>query len=249
VRRPPDPLFISALRTAITGLVVLMCLALAARAVLPLGLWYPVKAGGLFAVTMVIAIGGLREHHPFPRFGPANQLTVARAVFVMLVVSVIGEAMSPAVATSAALAGLGVTLLDGADGWLARRSAMASPFGARFDVEIDALLIQGLSILVWRSGKAGPWVLLSGLLRYGFVGAGWLWPWVRGPLAPTRRARVICVVQIGSLLLVIVPAVLPPASAAIAAVGLASLSYSFLMDTLRLWHARQPADVNGSESI
>ena len=32
-------------------------------------------------------------------------------------------------------------------------------FGARFDMEIDALLILALSILAWRHGKAGAWVV------------------------------------------------------------------------------------------
>ena len=46
--------------------------------------------------------------------------------------------------------------LDGVDGWLARRRGMSSAFGARFDMEIDALLVQVLAILVWRYGKAAP---------------------------------------------------------------------------------------------
>ena len=67
----------------------------------------------------------------------------------------------PPVAATAAAAGLAATVLDGLDGWLARRAGMASAFGARFDVEVDALLIQALAILTWRYGKAGPWVLLA----------------------------------------------------------------------------------------
>ena len=65
-----------------------------------------------------------------------------------------------------------MTLLDGVDGWLARRHRIASAFGARFDMEIDALLILALSVLAWRHEKAGAWVVASGLLRYAFVAAG-----------------------------------------------------------------------------
>jgi hypothetical protein len=72
-------------------------------------------------------------------------------------------------------------------------------------------------------------------MRYGFVAAGRLWPWLRRPLVPTRRARVICVVQIAALLLAIVPAITPPLSTMIAAAGLTLLCFSFLADTLRLW--------------
>ena len=65
--------------------------------------------------------------------------------------------------------------LDGLDGWAAR-GARASPrrFGARFDMEVDALLILALAALAAGLGKAGPWVLGLGLMRYGFVLAGWL---------------------------------------------------------------------------
>jgi len=105
----------------------------------------------------------------------------------------------------------------------------------RFDMETDAALILVLAILVWQFGKAGPWVLLSGLLRYAFVAAGWLWAWMDGPLASTRRGKIICVVQIAALVVAIAPTMAPPASSVVAAVGLLALSYSFLVDTLRLW--------------
>ena len=36
----------------------------------------------------------------------------------------------------------------------------------------STLLIVALSMLVWRFGKAGAWVLMSGALRYAFVAAG-----------------------------------------------------------------------------
>jgi len=151
---------------------------------------------------------------------------------VSLAAALIGEPMQPMRAASLALL---ATLLDGVDGWLARRSKMESAFGARFDVEVDALLVQVLAILVWQYGKAGPWVLASGLLRYAFVAAGWIWPWMNGPLTPTLRGRVICIVQLAGLMLAILPAVASPASDIIAAMALAALAYSFAVDVGRLW--------------
>jgi phosphatidylglycerophosphate synthase len=244
VRSLDDLLFRSALTTETAGLVAVVGLALVARAELTLSAWYPIKAAGLFSIVMLLALVRLRGHHPFAQFGPANQLTTARAVLVVLVASLIGEPGLPPVAVAATLASLGATVLDGVDGWVARQAGMASAFGARFDVEVDALLIQALAILAWRYGKAGPWVLLSGLIRYGFVGAGWVWPWIRGPLAPTLRARMICVVQIAALVLAIVPAITPPVSAVIAALGLTAVFYSFLVDMLRLWRHRDSANLS-----
>jgi phosphatidylglycerophosphate synthase len=199
---------------------------------------YPAKVIGMFTAIMIIAIAGLREHHPFPRFGAANVTTTIRALLVAAVAGFIGEAYVRAFAVTAASLAAAATALDGLDGWLARRTEMASTFGARFDMEIDALLIQTLAILAWQYGKAGAWVLASGLMRYVFVGAGWLWPWLRGPLTPTLRGRVICVVQLIALILAVIPAVMAPASAWIAASGLGVLCYSFFVDTLRLWQQR-----------
>jgi phosphatidylglycerophosphate synthase len=127
------------------------------------------------------------------------------------------------------------TALDGVDGWLARRHGIASDFGARFDMEIDALLILALAILVSQFEKAGAWVIASGLLRYLFVGAGSYWPWLRAPLPPSRRRQAICVLQIIALTLALVPAIQPPLSTMLAAAALASLAASFLMDILWLW--------------
>src|SRR5687767_7356864 len=77
------------------------------------------------------------------------------------------------------LVGLASTgaMLDLVDGPIARRTGRTSAFGARFDMETDAFLVLTLSVLVWRAGHAGPWVILSGLLRYAFVAAGWVVPW------------------------------------------------------------------------
>ena len=232
---PNDRLRASVVTTALVGLVAVVCLALFARAELDLSELYPLKAAACFAIVMLLALGFLGHTHRFARFGPANQVTTARAVFVVLIASLIGEPMRPVAAASAAAASLVVTLLDGVDGWLARRSRMASPFGARFDVEIDALLILALAILVWRYGKAGPWVVLSGLLRYLFVAAGWWWQWLRRPLPPSRRGKAICVVQIVALTVAIAPIVTPPSSTLLAAAALLALCYSFLVDATWLW--------------
>jgi phosphatidylglycerophosphate synthase len=232
---PSDRLPADALASSMAGFVAVMGFAWLSRAAQPLSGWYPIKSAGVFSVVMLVALGRLRTHDSFARFGSANQLTAARAGLVALLAGLIGEPTLPPVAATAVVVALVVTILDGLDGWLARYTEMASAFGARFDVEVDALLIQVLAILAWRYGKVGPWILLSGLLRYGFVAAGWFLPWMQGPLAPTLRGRIICIVQTAALIIVLVPAVTAPLSTQVAALGLAALCYSFLVDTLRLW--------------
>jgi phosphatidylglycerophosphate synthase len=128
--------------------------------------------------------------------------------------------------------------LDGVDGWMARRTKTASAFGARFDMETDALLILVLSALVWKSGKTGAWVLASGLMRYAFVAAAAIWPWLHEPLEPSRRRQIICVAQVVALIAALLPSLGPAGASALAAVGLAALAWSFLVDILWLWRLR-----------
>jgi phosphatidylglycerophosphate synthase len=173
------------------------------------------------------------------RYNPArvtpNQVTAIRAVLVALLAGLVVVPPQSAVAWSAVIGGTIAAVLDGVDGWLARRTGMMTAFGARFDMEIDALLILVLAILAWRWDKAGPWVLMSGLLRYLFVAAGWVLSWMRRPLAPTRRGQVICIVQVVALIVAVAPITPPRVGAMVAAVGLLTLAYSFLVDTVRLW--------------
>jgi phosphatidylglycerophosphate synthase len=230
-----DDLRVSALSTLIIAWVVAGGTALVVRAVFDLGGAYPLKASAAFAVVVLAAIRLVGRAHPFSRFGVANQMTTARAACVALLAALIGERASPSLAVTVAAAGAATVLLDGVDGWIARRTKLASAFGARFDVETDAALIQVLAILVWQFGKAGPWIIAAGLLRYGFVGAGWVWPWMRGPLPSSRRARAICVIQIAALIVAILPFVPVPLSSGVAAAGLSALLYSFAVDTLWLW--------------
>jgi phosphatidylglycerophosphate synthase len=234
-RLPDAPLRASAVTAKLVGLAALVCLAQIARSGLPLGASYALKASAAFAAVMAISIGFLQRHHPFERFGPANQITTARAMLVALIASLVGEPRVPAVAASAAAASVLVTMMDGVDGWVARRHRIASDFGARFDMEVDALLILALAVLAWQFQKAGAWVVLSGLLRYAFVAAGSYAPWLQAPLPASRRRQAICVIQIMGLTLAMLPAIAPPLSSALAAGALVALVYSFLVDTLWLW--------------
>ena len=187
---------------------------------------------------MSVALSRLSTYHPFPSFGPANATTTLRAALAAMVWGCLAESHSTVTAAWVVTASTIATLLDGVDGWLARRTNMTSAFGARFDMEVDALLILALSILVWSYGKAGAWVLISGLLRYAFIAAAWILPWMNRPLTPTLRGRAICVVQIVALIVAMLPSIVPPTSTLVAAAGVAVLLYSFGVDTLWLWRHR-----------
>jgi len=202
------------------------------------GVAYPLTAAVTAAATLAVLVGVAGDQHPHARFGAANAVTTIRVGLVALVAGLIG--------VQAGVSGLwlGVVLasvaavLDGVDGWLARRTGLASAFGARFDMETDALLILVLSILVWQHGKAGPWVLAGGLMRYGFVAAGWVLSWLARPLRSTLRGKTVAVVQIIGLIVAIAPIIPVPYSAIVAAVTLTVLAWSFAVDIVRLARGR-----------
>jgi phosphatidylglycerophosphate synthase len=197
--------------------------------------FYLLKTGvPLALMSLGMTIGSARAH-PFDRFGPANQITSGRAMVVGLIAGLVGEAVTAATALTAAIAAVVVVGLDGLDGWLARRTRMASDFGQRFDMETDALLILVLAFLAYLHDKAGSWVLAAGLLRYAFVAAGWILPWMRRPLPPSLRRKAICVVQVIGLILALVPTIARPASALVSGLPVLALTSSFLIDSLWLW--------------
>lgn len=228
-----------------------LALALAAAWVADLGTAYVAKALLWFAVGAALVWHGLRAGaHPHRRLGAANRVTLVRFSLAGLLVALLGEqvlesawAAAGAVKVTAlawtvvALATL-TALLDAVDGALARRSGLASAFGARFDMETDAAFTLVLCALVWQTGQAGPWVLAAGLLRYGYVAAAWRWRWLAAPLPPSRRRQTLCVVQITSLIVCLAPVVPPALAAALAAASLSLLGFSFAIDVHTLSQAR-----------
>jgi phosphatidylglycerophosphate synthase len=128
-------------------------------------------------------------------------------------------------------------VLDGVDGWVARRTGTASEFGARFDMEVDAFLLLILSAYVART--AGLWVLAIGVMRYAFVAAGWVWPFLRRRLPPRYWRKVVAVAQAVALVAAL-STLLPPAlSQALIAGALALLVESFGRDVFWLWRRRR----------
>lgn len=220
------------------GAVVLLALARLLRATFDLSGLYLAKSLATYGVGTGLCLMFVRAHHPFTRYGPANVVTLIRGAFVTLIVGLIGEPYSAPAALFAALLAVVITVLDGVDGQLARRTGLSSPFGARFDMETDSVLVLALSVLAWQHGKAGPWVLGIGLMRYAFAAAGKLLPWLAGPLSPTLRGKTVAVVQMGALSFVIAPFGPPLLTVPVAAIALAMLVWSFAADVARLWRAR-----------
>lgn len=130
-------------------------------------------------------------------------------------------------------------LLDGVDGWLARRTGTSSKAGGRLDMETDAAFFLVLSIPL--SLAVGPWVLGIGMLRYVFLAASWLRPALSGPLAFSSFRRTAAGVQGGVLVAVCSPMVPDTVAAVATATALGVLAVSFGLDVATLERARTGA--------
>ncbi|WP_420883950.1 CDP-alcohol phosphatidyltransferase family protein [Micromonospora sp. CPCC 205547] len=194
-------------------------------------------AGGAYGLVVAVALErGLRRRGA-DRLGPADRVTLTRAVLVGGVTALVATALGGAAPLAVLVPLAAVALaLDAVDGWVARRTGTASALGARFDMEVDAFLILVLSVHV--APSTGGWVLAIGMMRYAYVAAGWVLPWLRGTLPPRYWRKVVAAAQ-GVLLLAVAADVLPRAVAAVvAAVALALLVESFGHDVGWLWWHR-----------
>jgi phosphatidylglycerophosphate synthase len=202
-------------------------------------------AGVAYAVVLGAAlVGGLRRSGAFV-LRPADRVTMARAILVGGVTALVADSLSHRPIPVAALVSMTAVALalDAVDGYVARRTGTAWELGARFDMEVDAFLIFVLSVYLMR--PFGAWVLVIGGMRYAFVVAGWVLPWMRGSLPPRRWRKVVAAVQ-GIVLAVAASGVLPHPFAVVAVVAaLALLLESFGRDVLWLWHHRAPTPAAG----
>ncbi|MFC5177515.1 CDP-alcohol phosphatidyltransferase family protein [Nocardioides taihuensis] len=172
--------------------------------------------------------------------GPADVVTLVRGTLACAVAALVAASYGDSSATGALVALAAVALaLDAVDGRVARRTGTVSAFGARLDGEADAFLMLVLSIDVAR--WAGPWVLVIGGVRYAFLVAGHVWPWLRGSVPPRYWRKVVAACS-GVALLVAAAQLLPPAlSCAGLAVAVVLLAESFGSEAWWLWRHRAPA--------
>ncbi len=242
---PATPVKTAATYAAIVGGIALVLVDVLIVRAMPFGV--PFLAGSLAAylVATLLIIASIGAEDPHARFGLANALTWTRLVLVCVFAGIVAattaaqSALSPgdwwfffALATTA-------LILDGCDGFFARRHGTASTFGGRFDMEVDAFFILLLSVLAFVHGKAGVWVLLSGALRYLYVIAGWILPQLTEPVPAHWRRKFIAAVQGAALTALLAPIVTPPLSTWTAAAALALLVYSFTVDVV--WLMRKTA--------
>lgn len=216
----------SPVRTLTAGaaaLVILLALLTIGTGLGPTG-WL---AGIAFGVVGWVALTAALRHYDTRSFGPADRITLGRAVLVGGVTALVADTENVHVIPLVLVASVAL-FLDAVDGLIARRTGTVSPFGARFDMEVDAFLILVLSAFV--ATELGPWVVAIGILRYAFVAAGRVLPWLRASLPHSIVRKTVAATQ-GVVLTVAASGLLGQlGSIAVTGLALAVLTWSFAND-------------------
>ncbi|TVR91254.1 MAG: FkbM family methyltransferase [Spirochaetaceae bacterium] len=192
----------------------------------------------------VLSFGGLLLTGVKAQFSVKNAANILSTLRVLLTVAGSlallrvhgGGGTSPSLAASlapslAAYSALGLflaaQLTDFLDG-LAARIHGPTAFGGRLDEEVDAFFVAALSVVLHRFFGLGPWILLTGALRYLYLPS-----LVLIPEAPKRSsaytwfAKTACAVAVGGLILLTAPFLPAALRVPVAGLVLATLLVSF----------------------
>jgi phosphatidylglycerophosphate synthase len=207
--------------------------AISATAGLAVAGWITGLVTGVAAAALITTA---RARSDQPWLHPADWVTLTRAVLIAGVTGLVADSFSRTVPLTALVAlSIVALILDAVDGQVARRTGTATPLGGRLDGEADAWLILVLSVFVARG--YGSWVLAIGAIRYAFLLAGWLIPWLADPLPPRFWRKTVAAVQ-GIVLTAAASGVLSHLVSVIAvAVALLLLAESFGRDVIWLYRA------------
>jgi phosphatidylglycerophosphate synthase len=197
--------------------------------------WVPavgwLAALGYLVISNALLLRGLKQRQT-TRFGAANVVTAVRSTLVGVISGIVVSSFAAPMPVGLLIAlVVPALLLDAVDGWVARHTDSASELGARFDMEVDAFLLLVLSAYVAQT--LGIWVLAIGVIRYAFVAAGWIYPWLRRQLPFRYWRKVVTAVQ-GIALTIAATGLLPALDVVLVAVALALLIESFGRDVVWL---------------
>jgi phosphatidylglycerophosphate synthase len=231
----------------LTGLITQVALLTALAATVGVGV-----AGGMAGLGYGVAAVGLLsralERSGTAALGPADLVTLARSVLVGGIAALVADAFVGPVSVGALTVLAVVALvLDAVDGRVARYTGTVSAVGARFDMEVDSVLVLLLSVYDARS--LGLWVLAIGSVRYVRWIAGRALPWLRRQVPPRYWCKVVAAVQ-GIVLAIAAADVLPPVVAVLALLVVAALlAESFGREAWWLWRRHRVGPEGDDETV
>ncbi len=200
------------------------------------GVWLVCRLGSLLPQNRAGGGGAV-----FSDLGPAHNITLLRGVltaqlagFVLLPWPRMNAGPLPWPWLPGALYGAAV-ILDGVDGWIARRSGRITRMGAQLDMETDAMGLLAASAVAVAAGKLPPALLAAGLAYYLLSGGVWIRTWLgkpSGTVRPWQGARVIAGFQMAVVAAALLPPVGPRAAALAGWIVLVPLLTGFVRDWL-----------------
>lgn len=141
-----------------------LALALSLVTVIGFGTSSIVSLAGLLSFSWFIATFSVFSACRTPA-DHANTITVIRLLLVLLI-GFMRYSLSDALIGVLAII---IVVLDGLDGFLAKRFGTASEKGEYFDMETDALYVCVMCSILYLKGYTGAWILITGSLRYLYV--------------------------------------------------------------------------------
>ena len=160
---------------------------------------------GIFSFLLLVLMGKdiLSDFQPFGGF--ANWITFSRLLLLVVIVATL-ERWS-----NIQLFGLFsiCLLLDGVDGWAARKFQQESEWGALFDKEVDSFFVLVVSMILYQSYQIPFWIILIGILHYLYelVLCALKWQHIKTKKNPIGR-YVAFLLFIGLLCPLIVPSLM-----------------------------------------
>ncbi len=225
---------------AVGTATIALLIALFLREKLGLHAIAPACAVATVLVPVLAAEPTRRRENP-TQFGHANRITLFRAILIAAVATLLGFQPSEKVAMTATGVAMIALILDGLDGFVARKTDCMSDYGAQLDMELDAFFTLLLSALVYQWGFAGEWVLFCGLARYAWLLVQLFVPWFARPLPPEPafRRKTACVLGVGGLILALYPWGATWLNTGFAGIATTALAVSFSIDAMWLINRRK----------
>jgi len=160
-----------------------------------LDLLYLLPLPACLSMIVLIAMKWQTEKNGHFLFHPANLVTFLRLILLFA----IGFYFSQMPPLLVGIIALVVLLMDGLDGYLARKYQTSSLFGEYLDMETDAFYVLGMTSILYQLDYFGHWILAIGLLRYVYF---LVLKNVKPPAqkeARVFRARLIAVILMATL--------------------------------------------------
>lgn len=209
----------------------------------------PAVAASLLACESALAFAVLIAGSGRQALRPANALTGIRLVVAVMFLALAGAPVPGQSARVALFAvAIGAEITDFFDGRIARRLGPTA-FGAKLDMETDALFMLALSLVLLRWFELPGWIVAAGLARYVFAIPFLLLPEPRFPPVFSRFAKLACATAVVTLIATAAPIAAPwfaTVQVIAGAVAVASLLLSFAWEAALRIRASVSQPVEGT---